>query len=141
MKIEINSKYSIGDIVQIYKILGEHKSKIICPLCNGRHFVDNPKYNYYDDDDEDCDDSKLKCPHCDENGYIKTNYVTKRVLSKENYRIEHIFIDIRIDGSIKYIYSLYATPELNNNTPIHISCNASEEDLELAKDYNKVIIN
>jgi len=131
MKIEINSKYSIGNIVQKYKTVGEYKGRIVCPLCNGKHFVDNPKYNPFDD--LDYDDSKLECPHCNEDGYIKTNYVKERVLDNEIYRIEGIHVNIREDGSIKYTYSIHSTPELNNRTSMYVSCNASEEDLELLR--------
>ena len=131
MKIEINSKYSIGNIVQRYKTKGEYKGRIVCPLCNGKHFVDNPKYNPFDD--LDYDNSKLECPHCNEDGYIKTNYVTERVLDDEIYRIEGIYVDIRKDGSIKYTYSIHSTPELNNRTSMYVSCNAFEEDLELLR--------
>lgn len=130
MKIEIDSKYSIGNIVQKYKTIGEYKGRIVCPLCNGKHFVDNPKY----DPDED-GDSKLECPHCDEDGYIRTNYVTERVLDKEIYRIEGICVDIRKDGSMKYTYSIRSTPELNNRGSFYCSCNASEDDLELLRLY------
>ena len=73
MKIEINSKYSIGNVVQKYKTIGEYKDKVICPLCNGKHFANNPKYNP-DDYDEDYDNSKLECPHCNEDGYIKIKF-------------------------------------------------------------------
>lgn len=132
MKIEINSKYSIGNIVQKYKTVGEYKGRIVCPLCNGKHFVDNPKYDPYDYD-EDYDNSKLECPHCNEDGYIKTNYVTEQVLDNEIYRIEGIYVDIRKDGNIKYTYSIHSTPELNNRTSMYVSCNASEEDLELLR--------
>lgn len=132
MKIEVNSKYSIGNIVQKYKTVGEYKGRVVCPLCNGKHFVYNPKYDPYDDDDE-YDDGKLECPHCEEDGYIKTNYVTERVLDEEIYRIEGIYVDIRKDGSMKYTYSLHSTPELNNRTCMYCSCNASEEDLELLR--------
>ena len=131
MKIEIDSKYSIGNIVQKYKTVGEYKGRIVCPLCNGKHFADNPQYNTYDDDEYD--NSELECPHCDQDGYIKTNYVTERVLDDEIYRIEGIYIDIRKDRSIKYTYSIQSTPELNNRTSIYVSCNASEEDLELLR--------
>lgn len=131
MKIEVNSKYSIGNIVQRYKTIGEYKGRIICPLCNGKHFVDNPKYDPYDEDDYD--NSTLECPYCDKGGYIKTNYVTERVLDQENYRIEDIYVTIRKDGSIEYRYGIHSTPELNNRTSMYISCNADEEDLELVR--------
>ena len=135
MKIEVNSKYSIGNIVQKYKTIGEYKDKIICPLCNGKHFADNPKYtpNYDDDDDDYYDNNKLVCRHCNEDGYIETNYVKERVLDKEIYRIEDIYISIKKDGSIKYTYGIHSTPELNNRTSMYCSCNASEEDLELLR--------
>ena len=133
MKIEIDSKYSIGNIVQKYKIRGEYKGRIVCPLCNGKHLVDNPEYNSYDYDEDR--DSKLECPYCDENGYIKTNYVTKRILDKEIYRIEGIYVNIRKDGNTKYTYNIQSTPELNNRTSIYCSCNASEEDLKLLRLY------
>ena len=131
MKIEIDSKYSIGNIVQKYKIIGEYKGRIVCPLCNGKHFVDNPEYNSYDYDEDR--NSKLECPYCDEDGYIKTNYVTKRILDKENYRIEGIYVNIRKDGNMKYTYNIQSTPELNNRTSGYCNCNASEEDLELLR--------
>ena len=131
MKIEIDSKYSIGNIVQKYKIIGEYKSRIVCPLCNGKHFVDNPEYNSYDYGE----DSKLECPYCDEDGYIKTNYVTKRILDKEIYRIEGIYVNIRKDGNMKYTYNIQSTPELNNRTSLYCNYNASEEDLELLRLY------
>lgn len=131
MKIEVNSKYSIGNIVQKYKTIGEYRGKIVCPLCNGRHFADNPKYDPYDEDEYD--NSTLECPHCDKDGYIKTNYVTERVLDPEVYRIEDIDVSIRKDGSIQYTYGIHSTPELNNRTSMYISCNASEEDLELLR--------
>ena len=133
MKIEINSKYSIGNVVQKYRTIGEYKDKIICPLCNGKHFVDNPRYNSCNEDD--FENTSLECHHCDEDGYIKTNYVTERVLDKEIYRIEGIYVNISKDGSIKYTYSILSTPELNNRTSIYCSCNASEEDLELLRLY------
>lgn len=128
MKREIDNKYDIGNLVQKYKTVGAYKDRIVCPLCNGKHFVDNPNY-----DDDEYGNSKLECPHCKEDGYIETNYVTERVLDDEIYRIEGIHVDIRKDGSIKYTYSIHSTPELNNRTSVYISRNASEEDLELLR--------
>lgn len=131
LKIEINSKYGIGDTVQKYKTIREYKDRIVCPLCNGKHFVDNPKYDPYDDDEYD--DSSLECPYCNEDGYIETNCVTKRVLDQEVYRIESIYANIRKDGSVNYTYSILSTPELNNRDCMYCSCNASEEDLEFLR--------
>lgn len=130
MKIEINSKYNIGNVVKKYETVGEYKGRIICPLCNGKHFVDNPKYDPYDDNFEN---SNLECPHCNEDGYILTNYVTEKVLGKELYRIEDIYVSINKDGNIKYTYGLHSNPKLNNRSYGYCSCNASEEDLELIR--------
>jgi hypothetical protein len=131
LKIEIDSKYGIGNIVQKYRTIRECQDRIVCPLCNGRHFVDNPKYDPYDDDEYE--KSRLECPHCNEDGYIETNYVTKRVLDQEIYRIESIYASIRKDGSVQYTYSIQSTPELNNRDCMYCSCNAYEEELELLR--------
>ena len=133
MKIEINSKYNIGNLVQKYKIVGEYKDKIVCPLCNGKHFVDNPNYDPHDYDDDE--DDKLECPHCNQDGYIETNYVTNRVLDQEIYRVESIDVYINKDGSVKYAYRIESTPELNNRADTYCSHYAVEEDLELLKTY------
>lgn len=136
MRIEIDSKYSIGDIVRKYKTIGTYKNKITCPLCDGKHFVSNPKYNpesYVEDYDEDYDSRELECPYCNEDGFIESDYVTERVLDKEVYCIENIYVDIRKDGSMKYTYSILSTPELNNRNSTYCSCSASEDELELVR--------
>ena len=125
MRLNIDPKYAIGDVVRKYKTIGKYKDKMVCPLCNGKHFADYPEY-------ESCD-GVLECPHCSEDGYIDTNYSEERVLDEEIYCVEAIYLDIRKDGSIKHTYGIQSTPELNNRTSIYVSSNASEEDLELVK--------
>ena len=129
LKIEINSKYNIGDTVQKYETINEYTDKIVCPLCGGKHFVDNPKYDPFSDDGYE--DSKLECPHCDNSGYIKTNYITKRVLAQTIYYIESIRVNIKKDKSVEFIYGLLAKPELNDRHCRTYMCNACEIDLEL----------
>jgi len=135
MKLEICSKYNIGDIVRKYETVCEYKNKIVCPLCSGKHFVDNPKYDPYNDYDDDYDDSRLECPHCNREGYIETEYVTERVLGEEVYRITEIYVTIKKDRSIEYVYGISSTPELNNRTFGYCGCNASEDDLEFLRSY------
>ena len=37
MNIEINSKYNIGDILQIHRKVGVYDREIKCPLCKGKY--------------------------------------------------------------------------------------------------------
>ena len=124
-------EYNIGDIVQKYETINEYTDKIVCPLCGGKHFVDNPKYDPFSDDEYE--KSRLECPHCNEDGYIETNYVTKRVLAQTVYCIESIRVNIKKDKSVEFIYGLLVKPELNDKYYRTYMCNAYEKDLELLK--------
>ena len=132
MRVEIDTKFSIGNLVRKYREVKTYNNDIVCPLCGGKHVVESPVSNAYDDDDFDEDEiGKLYCPHCNEEGYIKGDYTMVRELDDEVYRIDGIHIHVQSDGAIHYSYSLQSTPELNNRSHIYCSCYANENELEL----------
>lgn len=124
MNIEIKNKFNIGDKVKKQKIIGTYKDKIICPLCNGKHKVNNPNYNKHQNDEE-----TLICEHCDENGYISTNYTVEKIIENDIYCIDSIHITVKNDNTIKYTYGLQTNPEISKSTTFYASCSAFEHDL------------
>ncbi len=134
MKIQINSKFNIGDIVQKYKTRITYTTKIKCPLCQGTHKVLNPNYDVEEKEDECMTYTKyMVCPYC-ENGLIESGGKKERYLDNEKYYIQEIFILIDRSKNVKYRYSIESTPELNNRLYISESTSANEEELKKVED-------
>lgn len=132
MEIKICSKFNIGDIVRKYEKRYVHESKIQCPLCKGEYQVENPNWNW--EEDEEGDYEYLECPHCIEGWIYKDK--EERYLHEELYKITSITAHLDDAKNITYRYSLNSTPQLNNRTHMWISSvNVDEEDLVKVKNY------
>ena len=130
MEIKINSKFSIGDIVQRYEKRYIHETKIQCPLCKRNYKVKNPRWDPFKDG-EDCE--YLKCPFCKEGWFYK--YREERYLYEELYRITEIIAYIDNDKDIIYRYTLNSTSQPNDKDSLLITrLNVDERDLVKVRD-------
>ena len=127
MKIDINNKYNIGNIVQRYIEHTVFDKEVECPICHGEWQAYNPAYN--GDDGEE--DEVLECGCCNR-GKIRVGSRVERVLEKEKYRVSRIYVSIDKECT-EVTYSLDSTPELNGRTSVYFSCSASEDELSLVR--------
>ena len=130
MKLTINSKFDIGDLVKLY---GEEifYDEITCPFCNGRYEVMNPNSEY--DDNHELD--YLTCPYCDKGKFERIKSIEK-ILSDEIYEVIDVDITFNKNSKPKFKYYIKATPELNNKEIGYMSLWIEEEGIELVKKNN-----
>lgn len=132
MNIEINSKYNVGDIVQIYREVGVYDREIDCPLCKGKYIALNP--NYIEGSEEH---SELLICNCCKHGRIKISSRMEKRVHPEKYKITglNVSVDEAIDITIRY--NLESLPQLNGRKGIYKSTCVDEDTIALKVDTSE----
>lgn len=125
MKMELKTKFNIGDKVRCYEEKWVSDEKVVCPICKGDYEAMNPNYGFNDDEEV------LYCDCCD-HGYIYVNKRKEKVLGEEIYVIDRISVSVSAE-EISYYYHITSHPYLNGGKPGYISCTAIENDLVLVE--------
>lgn len=120
--MEINNKFKIGNVVQVYEVLEKITVKGKCPLCKGKHSVKNPSSHYLLNNKE-----ILECPFCDVEGNIPLKCEKERRLSSTIYRVVGIEF-YSLEEKISIFYRLEPLDEYNINIILR-----PERDLEIAQ--------